>query len=95
MPQTQRRKPVSDQTYVFNRIRKGRFRNGQREFRIEWETGERTWEPDSVFSDDMLRDINGEYTPKGTKMMYTFLNSNLLIVRFWSFIQLLYDFHDE
>lgn len=65
VPQTQRRKPVSDKTYVFKRIIKGRFRKGQREFRIEWETGERTWEPDSVFSDDMLRDINREYTLKG------------------------------
>lgn len=71
LPHTQRRKPVSDQTYVFKRIIKGRFRNGQREFRIEWETGERTWEPDSVFSDDMLRDINREYTLKGTKRKYT------------------------
>lgn len=71
MLQTQRRKPVSDQTYVFKRIIKGRFRNDQREFRIEWETGESTWEPDSVFSDDMLRDINKEYTLKGTKRKYT------------------------
>lgn len=71
MLQTQRRKPVSDQTYVFKRIIKGRFRNDQREFRIEWETGESTWEPDSVFSDDILRDINKEYTLKGTKRKYT------------------------
>lgn len=71
IPQAQRRNPVSDETYVFKRIIKGRFRNGQREFRIEWETGERTWEPDSVFSDDMLRDINKEFTLKGAKRKYT------------------------
>lgn len=71
LPLQQRRKPVSDKTYIFKRIIKGRFRNGHREFRIEWETGERTWEPDQVFSDDMLRDINKEYTLRGTKRKYT------------------------
>ena len=66
-----RKKPLSDETYIFKKILKGRFKNGQREFRIEWESGQRTWEPDSVFSDEMLKDINRQYTLRGTQRKYT------------------------
>uniref|UniRef100_K1R8J7 BTB and MATH domain-containing protein 38 n=1 Tax=Magallana gigas TaxID=29159 RepID=K1R8J7_MAGGI len=48
-----------------------RFRNGQCEFRIEWESGKRTWESDTVFSDEMLQDINRQYTVKGDRQKYT------------------------
>lgn len=67
----QRAKQLTDESYIFKRILKGRFRNGQREFRIEWESGERTWEPDTVFSDEMLQDINRQYTVKGDRRKYT------------------------
>lgn len=67
----QRAKQLTDESFIFKRILKGRFRNGQREFRIEWESGERTWEPDTVFSDEMLQDINRQYTVKGDRRKYT------------------------
>lgn len=64
-------KPLTDESKIFKIILKGRFRNGQCEFRIEWESGKRTWESDTVFSDEMLQDINRQYTVKGDRQKYT------------------------
>lgn len=64
-------KPLTDQSKIFKIILKGRFRNRQCEFRIEWESGKRTWESDTVFSDEMLQDINRQYTVKGDRQKYT------------------------
>lgn len=62
---------LTDESKIFKIILKGRFRNGQCEFRIEWESGKRTWESDTVFSDEMLQDINRQYTVKGDRQKYT------------------------
>lgn len=49
---------LTDESKIIKIILKGRFRNGQCEFRIEWESGKRTWKSDTVFSNEMLQDIN-------------------------------------
>lgn len=53
--------------FQFSKIIRGRIRNGQRQFYIEWLDGSRSWEPDANFDEDLLKDVNREYTKEGKK----------------------------
>lgn len=45
----------------------GRFRNGRREIRVEWDDGTKTWEPDHCFDGKVLEEINRKFTKIGTR----------------------------
>lgn len=45
----------------------GRFRNGRREIRVEWDDGTKTWEPDHCFDGEVLDEINRKFTKIGTR----------------------------
>ena len=51
----------------FKRLVKGRFRNGRREIRVEWNDNSRTWEPDASFDADMLEKIDRIFTKRGSR----------------------------
>ncbi|KAK3098824.1 hypothetical protein FSP39_023446 [Pinctada imbricata] len=55
----------ADKKWVFKRFLRGRFKHGKREIRVEWESNERTWEPDESFDDDVLEKINRIFTKRG------------------------------
>lgn len=44
----------------------GRFRNGRREIRVEWDDGTKTWEPGHCFDGEVLDEINRKFTKIGT-----------------------------
>lgn len=48
-------------------IKRGKFQNGRRYLRVEWQDGSRSWEPDSSFDPDMLEEINYMYTKMGKR----------------------------
>ena len=55
----------SQRIWKINKLPVGRFKNGRREIRVEWENGEKTWEPDYVFPPDVLEYVNKRFTKMG------------------------------
>ena len=51
--------------FQFSKIIRGRFKNGQRQFFIEWLDGSKSWEPDTNFDKDLMEDVDREYTKHG------------------------------
>ena len=51
--------------WKFKNLLRGRFKRGKREIRVEWENGQRTWEPDAAFPADLLEYINKRFTKTG------------------------------
>lgn len=50
-----------------NNFLAGRFRNGRREIRVEWDDGTKTWEPDHCFDGEVLDEINRKFTKIRTR----------------------------
>ena len=62
-------------THTYKKIHGAKFKGGERLFRVEWMDGTRTWEPDKSFDDDILKELNREYTKSGKKKKTFFRRS--------------------
>lgn len=65
-PQQEPPPPPPDKTWNFKKVLRGKMKNGVRHFRVKWLDGTTTWEPDTSFDPDVLRDLNRRFTKAGT-----------------------------
>lgn len=67
-PSTQNTQHDPNKRFKIKEILRGRKRhNRPREFRILWETGQRTWEPETVFDEEDRKELDRLFTKIGTK----------------------------
>lgn len=65
-PQQEPPPPPPDKTWNFEKVLRGKMKNGVCHFRVKWLDGTTTWEPDTSFDPDVLRDLNRRFTKAGT-----------------------------
>ena len=59
--------PQPQKTWIIKSIPSAKFKNGKRLIRVVWENGDRTWEPDESFNEEMLAEINRKFTKAGKR----------------------------
>lgn len=62
-----------DKMWNIKEIPTAKFKNNRRLIRVVWEDGTRTWEPDEMFSPEMLADINRRFTKYGKRKRTCFV----------------------
>lgn len=62
-----------DKMWNIKEIPTAKFKNNRRLIRVVWEDGTRTWEPDEMFSPEMLADINIRFTKSGKRKRTCFV----------------------
>lgn len=62
--------------WTFNKLIRGRFRNGHREIYVEWNDKTRSWVRDTDFTPDALNEINRKFTKQGKRRKSYFKNKD-------------------
>lgn len=69
---------TSTKTWNIINLPSAKFKNGRRLIRVEWENGDRTWEPDESFSPELLAEINRKFTKNGKRRKTCMTKPSLL-----------------
>lgn len=67
-----------NKTWNIKSLPSAKFKNGRRLIRVEWENGDRTWEPDESFSPELLAEINRKFTKNGKRRKTCMTKPSLL-----------------
>lgn len=68
----------TNKTWNIKSLPSAKFKNGRRLIRVEWENGDRTWEPDESFSPELLAEINRKFTKNGKRRKTCMTKPSLL-----------------